>query len=434
MYNLKILLASMALVLVLAAPVQAQVVGWGENNYGQATPPSGLGVVQAIGAGYFHNLAVRTDGTVVGWGLNNSGQATPPAGLSGVYAISAGGNHSLALKTDGTVVGWGLNGYGQATPPAGLARVQAIAAGGFHSLALKSDGTVVGWGENTYGAAAPPAGLTGVKAIAAGYEYSLALKTDGTVVGWGDNHYGQAAPPAGLPAVARISAGGYHSLALTCGGTVVGWGDNFYGEATPPASLAHVKDIKAGSYHSLALEDPVCGPPFEPIVWTFTDEGFIAGGQNGAFRIYTDPTMVASSPWTVSSDALTLRISYENDCNCAGYNCYTQSGTARAMVFAALCSTARMNIGWTGLGERQLPDYEKMSLFVDGVQVAYAHAPGGNLGCPGGVGPVVSVPAPPEYFDLPIGLHELLIQATTQDDKFHIGAYYQFAINFQLLP
>jgi uncharacterized protein (TIGR03437 family) len=151
------------------------VVGWGNNDDGQATTPAGLSGVVAISGGGAHSLALTSDGTVVGWGWNDNGQATPPAGLSGVVAISGGGAYSVALKSDGTVIGWGANNYGQTTPPAGLSGVVAIAAGGFHSLALTSDGTVVGWGDNSFGETTTPAGLSGVVAIAAGKVHSLAL-------------------------------------------------------------------------------------------------------------------------------------------------------------------------------------------------------------------------------------------------------------------
>ena len=59
---------------------------------------AGLSGITAIAAGYHHSLALKDDGTVVGWGDNYYGQATPPAGLSGVTAIAAGSYHSLALK------------------------------------------------------------------------------------------------------------------------------------------------------------------------------------------------------------------------------------------------------------------------------------------------------------------------------------------------
>jgi hypothetical protein len=107
------------------------VVGWGE----QVTPTSELACISAISAGGDHNLALKADGSAVGWGLNDSGQATPPSGNDFV-AVSAGDYHSLALKADGSIVGWGLNNHGQATPPSGNDFV-AISAGAGHSLAIK---------------------------------------------------------------------------------------------------------------------------------------------------------------------------------------------------------------------------------------------------------------------------------------------------------
>jgi alpha-tubulin suppressor-like RCC1 family protein len=74
------------------------VVAWGNNTYGQASPPAGLGGVTAIAAGRDHGLALRRNGTVVAWGNNEFGQARPPAGLGGVIAIAGGGSFSLALK------------------------------------------------------------------------------------------------------------------------------------------------------------------------------------------------------------------------------------------------------------------------------------------------------------------------------------------------
>jgi hypothetical protein len=143
--------------------------------------------VIAIAAGYYHSLALKSDGTVVAWGATgvvDYGQADVPAGLSGVTAIAAGGSHSLALKSDGTVVAWGAASSGslgdmddgQADVPAGLSGVTAIDAGGFHSLALKSDGTVVAWGYDGFGSTDVPAGLSGVTAVSAGMEFSLAVE------------------------------------------------------------------------------------------------------------------------------------------------------------------------------------------------------------------------------------------------------------------
>jgi hypothetical protein len=58
----------------------------------------------AISAGRSHSLALRSDGTIVGWGYNDWGQATPPAGndyiaisAGGYYGRGIGGEHSLAI-------------------------------------------------------------------------------------------------------------------------------------------------------------------------------------------------------------------------------------------------------------------------------------------------------------------------------------------------
>src|SRR5512140_3211399 len=41
-----------------------EVIGWGDNTYGQITVPDGLSNVVAIAAGTYHSLALKADGTV----------------------------------------------------------------------------------------------------------------------------------------------------------------------------------------------------------------------------------------------------------------------------------------------------------------------------------------------------------------------------------
>jgi alpha-tubulin suppressor-like RCC1 family protein len=226
------------------------VVGVGANEYGQLNISGGSLNITTLGVGYYHSLALKSDGTVVGCGYNG----TVPAGLSQVTGIAAGCYHSLALKGNGTVVAWGNNDYGQSTIPIGLSNVKAIGAGRFHSLALKSDGTVVAWGNNDYGQCTVPIGLSNVTAIAAGGSHCLALKRDGTVVAWGCNGSYQSRVPVGLSSVTALAAGDNHSLALKGDGTVVTWGSNGYGQCALPAGLSTVTSISAGADHSLALK------------------------------------------------------------------------------------------------------------------------------------------------------------------------------------
>jgi len=179
----------------LALQASGAVVAWGDNTYGQTSIPDALiptsfistwwggywaynpdwVPVQAIAAGRNHNLALLTNGTVVAWGDNGFGQVSPPSNLSNVVAITAGDLHSAALCSDGTVVVWGDNTFSQTNVSAGLSNIVAIAAGDFHTLVLLSNGTVVGWGSGTYGQLAVPLSATNAVAIASGYYHGLAL-------------------------------------------------------------------------------------------------------------------------------------------------------------------------------------------------------------------------------------------------------------------
>jgi len=253
--------------LSLAIKSDGSIIGWGDNSYGQATPPVGNDF-NAIASGLYHSLALKKDGSIVCWGDNYYGQTTPPEGNDFV-AITAGLCDSLALKSDGTIVGWGYDEYGQATPPEGNDFV-AITAGLGHSVALKRDGSIISWGHNDFGQTATPEGNDFV-AIAAGGWHSLALKRDGSIVGWGSNWYGETTPPAGNDFVA-IAAGGAHSLALKSNGSVVAWGVNWYGQATPPSGNDFVA-ISAGIYHSLAL----------------TSDGFIVAWGDNEYGQTTPP-------------------------------------------------------------------------------------------------------------------------------------------------
>ena len=169
---------------------------------------------QHHGAGGYHSLAARPDGTVAAWGANDSGQISVPANATNVVALDGGDTHSLALRGDGTVVAWGDDSWGQTDVPADATNIIAIAAGGFHSLALKDDGNLVGWGDNSLGQLNLPGDATNLVAVAAGYAHSLALRGDGTVVAWGDNLYGQSSVDATVNSVIATAAGNYHNLIL----------------------------------------------------------------------------------------------------------------------------------------------------------------------------------------------------------------------------
>ena len=241
----------LAVIPVCFAQTNGSVFNWG---YGDPLVPPVLSDIVAIANADNHALGLRSNGIVVGWGYDDFGQATPPPGLNGVKRISANRNFSMALKSDGTIVTWGANSYGRGDVPLGLANIVAIAAGDTHALALRNNGTVVGWGYDPY-AANIPSGLSNVVDVAAGAGFSMALKTDGTVAAWGSNANGETNVPAGLNGVKAISAGYMHCVALRSNGTVVCWGLNSYGQCNVPANLTNVTAVAGGFGATLALKN-----------------------------------------------------------------------------------------------------------------------------------------------------------------------------------
>ena len=249
-----------------------------------STGTSTLSGIVAIAAGEYHSLALRSDGTVWAWGSNATGQLgssniatgsyyatsfepvqvqdpTSLTGyLAGVAAVAGGYYHSLALKSDGTVWAWGYNSFGQLgnnsttdstvpVPVISLTGVTGVAAGYYHNLALKNDGTAWAWGLNSAGelgntgttnSSVPVqvSGLTGATAVAGGADFSLALKGDGTAWTWGDNTNGRLGNNAAISSSVPVQVSGFAGSAGT-------------------SSLTRVVGVAAGGGHSLAIANPL---------------------------------------------------------------------------------------------------------------------------------------------------------------------------------
>ena len=189
-----------------------------------ATSPEGTGgwsripvPLSSVSAGYGHSCGVKTDRTIECWGDNNHGQATPPTGT--FTAVSAGWIHSCGVRTDRTVACWGNNDDGQATPATGT--FTAVSAGTWHSCGVRTDRTVACWGADWQVHATPTGPFT---AVSAGYSHSCGLRTDRTVACWGADYNGQATPPTGT--FTAVSAGWNNSCGLRTGrrGGVLGSG------------------------------------------------------------------------------------------------------------------------------------------------------------------------------------------------------------------
>ena len=306
-------------------------VGGGSGNF-DATPvhltlPAGTAVT-AVAAGFYSSLALTSDGRVLAWGSDYDGQLgvgggnrgsdpTPspvelPAGTD-VTAIASGYFHCLALTSDGRVLAWGDDSRGEigdgsttdithpvSVPvpvdlPAGT-RVTAVAGGGNLSLALTADGRVLAWGDNSVGQLGngttadsslpvpvnlPPG--TDVTAIAAGDDFSLAVTSDGRVFAWGGDYRANDYLPTrvDLPAgtrVTSVAAGFGGALAVTSGGRVLELGSGPFG-GSPVAGLpacVRITGVSINGLHILAVgvqapatetgaRDPAAGRTGHPI-------------------------------------------------------------------------------------------------------------------------------------------------------------------------
>ena len=233
----------------VALRANGTIATWGDNTHGQCDLPSPNSDFIAIGAGQFHWVGLKSDGSIVCGGFILGGDITPPTGTDFV-AISAGHRHCLALKTDGSVVGWGINASGEIDCPTSKNFV-AIAAGQFFSVGLKKNGSIMCWGMGYGSTIKPPTGT--FISLVAGVGYNYALKADDSCAEWGSQssllrcHYS-------LGGVSAIALGGAHGLAIsTYDNSIECWGDNTYGQAPDPPPVGSFKAISAGKRYSMAL-------------------------------------------------------------------------------------------------------------------------------------------------------------------------------------
>jgi hypothetical protein len=176
-------------------------------------------------------------------------------------------------------------------------------------------------------------------------------------------------------------------------------------------------------------------PPNPPSTTTTTTSAYIPV-TGLTWTTTSNTTGVARcqpSGWTVSNQNLRIRYDCANSQNCGGTCDITQTGIATATITVGGVNTY-LGLDFVGIGELQAPDYEKIKFILNGgtysnVELANAHAAGGNKGCQ--MGPVVKqYLVQPPYLLKANTVYTFKIDFTTNDPLYQVGAYYEVNLQF----
>ena len=169
---------------------QTNLLCWGDNGKGQASPPAGI-FAQVSASGDRHACGVLEDGTTLCWGENDNGETDVPVGETFVE-VSAAHKYNCGLKEDGTVLCWGNNQYGQGTPPEGetFTHVNSTTV---HSCGLTTEKEIKCWGSASFGRTAAPEGNR-YERLDAEQLHSCAIDDEGNVTCWGHDESDRLTP------------------------------------------------------------------------------------------------------------------------------------------------------------------------------------------------------------------------------------------------
>lgn len=150
--------------------VDRTIACWGDNQYGQANPPSGT--FTAISTGESHACAIRTDQAAVCWGSKTYGEADAPTGAF-AHVSASGSNKSCGIRPNRTMECWGWL-------EARDGRFLAVSLGDVHACAVKDDRTIECWHHDTLNA--PSGEFTAVDVDT----YACGIRVNQTIACWGE--------------------------------------------------------------------------------------------------------------------------------------------------------------------------------------------------------------------------------------------------------
>jgi alpha-tubulin suppressor-like RCC1 family protein len=236
-----------------ACSVKGSIECYGDNQFGQASPPSGL--FSKVSAGRDTTCAIKSDGSVTCWGNEETGIVTGAPQAYGFSSLSVGGYHACALRNK-NVVCWGQDDYGQISPPEPNMEFTNIACGNYHTCAVQANGYVVCWGnDGEKESTGYPPGMRFTE-VTAGNGHSCALTVQRRAVCWGRNKEGQTTVPPGDHFFSALSAGHRHTCAVRDAARsvdqIICWGSNYEGESRA-LFRGLFEQVSVGAVHSCAV-------------------------------------------------------------------------------------------------------------------------------------------------------------------------------------
>ena len=136
-----------------------------------------------------------------------------------------------------------------------------------------------------------------------------------------------------------------------------------------------------------------------------------------------------ANPWAISENNTSVRYNITDSLDCGGTCDDIQAGTATANITVGSEKDVDMYLTFSGIGELEQSNFELISFSLDDNVLATGNAAGGGLGCE--MGPIVqNIIIPGPYRLEKNTSHTFLIDFTTNDQFYHVGAYYQINLSF----
>ncbi len=242
-----------------AVTTEQEVVCWGWDGYGQASPPVGEFEQVCTGAG--HSCGIRAeDRHVECWGADNYGQVTgAPVDLA-VETLDCRVYVTCAIAdSDGSLVCWGWAGEGTMSPPHG-AFESVHCEWGCCALTLEGDG--VCWetrnDEEEF--------LTGERWVDIDFSFdqTCGVRADGKVL-CTEDYYGSPHRPIAEPPevpLKRVTVGAYHACGISEEDDLECWGitdtgphmNNEQGQVLDAPDGGGFLDVSSGTANSCAVD------------------------------------------------------------------------------------------------------------------------------------------------------------------------------------